>query len=278
MNRLHLLPAALLLAAAPLFAQTSARAQGVSHPPSTEPPIALAEMTPDPAPTPATADAKPSADVAASPDTPTTLHHPWKPDPDAGIVTYVPSAQNELPIGTVIKVRMNQTFDSSTAVDGTPFTAYLSEPVERDGKVIIPAGAEMRGTVQDVHNGARVFGRSSLRLQADQIMLPDGSHYIINAQVIDTDQFRKTRIDSRNGAIIHSAHVKKKSAVMTVTAGSGALVGAAFGGAPGAIIGASIGASLTTVHWLRQDKTARLPVEARVTFSLTTTMPMIPLH
>lgn len=271
MNRLHALPAALLLAAAPLFAQADTRAQGVSHPEN----IAMTEM-PDPAPDSATADAKPSADMAASPDI--TASRPMRLDPDAGIVTYVPSEQNELPLGTVIKVRMNQSFDSSTAVDGTPFTAYLSEPVERDGKVIIPAGAEMRGTVQDVHNGARVFGRSSLRLQADQIMLPDGSHYIINAQVIDTDQYRKTRIDSRDGAIIHSAHVKQKSAVMTVTAGSGALIGAAFAGAPGAIVGASIGASLTTVHWLRQDKTARLPVESRVVFSLTTAMPMIPLH
>jgi hypothetical protein len=222
--------------------------------------------------------AKPSADMAASPDTPTTIHRPWKPDPDAGIVTYVPSAANELPIGTVIKVRMNQTLDSTHTSDGTPFTAYLSEPVERDGKVIIPAGAEMRGTVQDIHSGAHVFGRSSLRLQADQIMLPDGSHYIINAQVIDTDQFRKMRIDSHDGAIVHSAHVKTKSAVMTATAGSGALVGAAIAGAPGALIGAGIGASLTTVHWFKQDKTARLPVEARVTFSLTTSMPMIPLH
>jgi len=51
----------------------------------------------------------------------------------------------------------------------------------------------MRGTVQDIHNGARVFGRSSLRLQADDILLPDGSHYIINAQVIDTDQFTRHR-------------------------------------------------------------------------------------
>ena len=200
-----------------------------------------------------------------------------KPDPDAGIVTYVPSAKNELPIGTVIKVRMNQTFDSSTAIDGTPFTAYLSEPVERDGKVIIPAGAEMRGTVQDVHNGNRVFGRSSLRLQADQIMLPDGSHYIINAQVIDTDQFHTTQIGS-NGAIIRSDHVKATTVIAALTIGSAAAAGAVFGGTPGALIGAGAGTALTSAHWLKQDSETRLPVEGRVIFSLTTSMPMTPLH
>jgi hypothetical protein len=269
MNKLHALPALFLLAAAPLFAQADNRTQGVSHPED----VTVAEMTPDPAPGPS---AKPSPDVIAP--RAVAPAQPFKDDPDAGIVTYVPSAPNELPIGTIIKVRMNQSFDSTTTAEGTPFTAYLSEHVERDGKVIIPTGAELHGTVQDIHNGSRVFSRSSLRLQADQIMLPDGSHYVINAQVIDTDQFRKTRIDSSDGAIIHSAHVKNKSAIMTVTAGSGALVGAAFGGAPGALIGAGVGAGLTTVHWLRQDKAARLPVESRVTFLLTTSMPMVPLH
>ncbi len=266
MNRLHMLSAALLLAATPLFAQT----RGVSHPDEN---VAVAEMSPAPA-MPA-AEAKPSADIAAPDVTPS--HPLMHEDPDAGVVTYVPSAQNELPTGTIIKARMDQTLNSKTTLPGTPFSAYLSEPVERDGKVIIPAGAELRGTVQDVHNGARVFGHASLRLQPDMIMLPDGSHYIINAQVIDTDQFRKMRVGG-NGDIIHSTHVKTKTVVMTITAGSAALAGAFFGGATGAIIGASLGAGLTSVHWLQQENDARLPVESRVTFSLTTSMPMVPLH
>jgi hypothetical protein len=271
MNRLHILPAALLLAAAPLLAQT----RGVSHPPSMETPITVAEMRPAPA-MPA---AKPSADIAASesPAPDVTAPRPMHDDPDAGIVTYVPSAPNELPIGTIIKVRMNETINTQTTQSGTPFTAYLSEPVERDGKVIIPAGAELHGTVEDIHGGARFFGRASMRLQANQILLPDGSHYIINAQVIDTDQFHYTQI-SNHGDIVRSDHAKKKMVFMTFTAGTAALAGAVFGGAPGAIIGASIGAGLTSAHWLRQDSQARLPVESRVTFSLTTSMPMIPLH
>jgi hypothetical protein len=33
-----------------------------------------------------------------------------------------------------------------------------------------------------------------------------------------------------------------------------------------------------TTHWLKQDGQTKIPVEARVVFSLTTSMPMIPLH
>jgi len=275
MNRLHILPAALLLAAAPLSAASlQAQTRGVSHPDEN---VTVAEMRP--APAMPSASAKPSADIAASesPAPDVTAPRPMHEDPDAGIVTYVPSAQNELPIGTIIKVRMNETLNTQITQPGAPFTAYLSEPVERDGKVIIPAGAELHGTVEDIHGGTRFFGRASMRLQANQILLPDGSHYIINAQVIDTDQFHYTQI-SNHGDIVRSDHAKKKMVFMTFTAGTAALAGAVFGGAPGAIIGASIGAGLTTAHWLRQDSEAKLPVESRVTFSLTTSMPMIPLH
>jgi hypothetical protein len=275
MNRLHILPAALLLAAAPLFAQT----QGVSHPDAIEPEITVAAMDPAPAPSPAaSSDAKPSPDVSASaaPDVPTATAKPLS-DPDSDVVDYVPSAPNELPIGTLIKVRMSQTVSTKSTLTGTPFTAYLSEPVERNGKVVIPAGAELHGTVEDVHGGARFFGRASLRLQADQILLPDGSHYIINAQVIDTDQFHSTQIGSK-GSIVRSDHVKATSVIAALTIGSAAAAGAVFGGTPGALIGAGAGAALTSAHWLRQDSETRLPVEGRVIFSLTTSMPMTPLH
>jgi hypothetical protein len=265
----------LLLAAAPLFAQT----RGVSHP---EEVTTVAEMTPAPAPA---ASAKPSAAVAENgpeaaaetPDIPAPSAANPHEDPDAGVVTWVPSRENELPIGTMIKVRMNQTLNTKSTLDGTPFTAYLSEPVMRDGKVVIPTGAELHGTVQDIHGGARIFGRASLRLQADQILLPDGSHYIINAQVIDTDQFHSTQI-GKNGAIIRSDHAKATMAIMTLTTGSAAVAGAIFGGAPGALIGAAVGGTITTAHWLHKDSETSLPVESRVVFSLTTAMPMTPLH
>ncbi len=189
------------------------------------------------------------------------LRAPCSPDPDAGIVTYVPSAANELPIGTIIKVRMNQTFDSSTARRRHALhrLPLRTRRARRQGHHPRRCGdARHRSRTSTAAHASSAAPRCGSR--PTRSLLPDGSHYIINAQVIDTDQFRKPRIDA-NGAIVHSAHVKSKSAVMTVTAGSGALVGAAFGGAPGALIGASIGASLTTVHWLRQDKRARLPVE-----------------
>jgi len=130
MTRLQLfatIPAAALAfcLAVPAPAQTT-REQGVSHPDA----VTVAEMNPAPAPAPTPVVTKPSAAALAAP----------MDDPDAGVVTYVPSAPNELPIGTTIKVRMNQTVSTKNTPTGTPFVAVIEDAIERDGKVIVPAG------------------------------------------------------------------------------------------------------------------------------------------
>jgi hypothetical protein len=231
----------------------------------------------NPAPAPAKPSAARQSDPVTIPHTAILDADPTPDDPDSGVVTYVPSAPNELPIGTIIKVRMSQTVSSKSTLAGTPFTAQIAEPIERDGKVIIPVGSELHGTVEDIHGGVRLFGRASLRLQPESILLPDGSHYVIHAQVIDTDQFRSTQIGS-DGEVIGSDHAKRSLAVLSLTTGSAAAAGAVFGGVPGALIGAGIGAGVSTAQWLRHDRETTLPVESKVTFSLTTSMPMTPLH
>jgi hypothetical protein len=199
------------------------------------------------------------------------------PNADAGVVTYVPSAPNELPIGTLLKVRLTQTISSRNTLIGTPFVATVESPIERDGKVVIPAGSELHGTVTDVHGGARFFGRPSLLLHPSQILLPDGSHYVVHAQVIDTDEHKITQVSS-TGAVIGTDHARSTLAVFSLTTGSAAAAGAMLGGVPGALIGGAAGVSITTAHWLRQQRQTQLPVECNVVFSLTTSMPMIPLR
>jgi len=263
MTKLHLAAATLLAAAfiaAPAHAQTTARNTTL-----------VAEMTPATAPAP---EPRPSA---AIPDIPAPVHATALPDPDANIVTYVPSAPNELPIGTLLKARMNETVSTKNTLTGTPFTAEVEDPIMRDGKVIIPAGATLRGTVTDIHGGARLFGRASLVLTPDSVLLPDGTHYILHARTIDTDMYRTTQI-AQNGSIITKDHTKQEAGILTLTAGSGAAAGAVFGGVPGALIGAGVGAGVSTAHWLRQDRQTIVPAETHVVFSLTTSMPMIPLH
>jgi hypothetical protein len=200
-----------------------------------------------------------------------------KPDPDAGIVTYVPSAPGELPDGTVLKARLREDLSTLTTRPGTAFTAEVTEPVLRDGRVIVPAGAIVSGRVTSVHSGKRIGGLASIHLEPKSVTLPDGSEYALHARAIDTDRWNDTKVDSE-GTILRRENTKRNIAVMSLTTGAGMATGAMIGGLPGALIGAGVGAGVSTVVWLKQDRQADLPKDLGIVFSLTAPMAMTPAN
>ena len=191
-----------------------------------------------------------------------------RPDPDAGIVTRVEGPANQLPAGTLVKVRMLEGLSTRTTAMGTRFTAQLVDPVLRDGRVLLPAGSTLSGKVTEVHGGKRVNGQASMHLMTQHVTLPDGTVYPVQGQVIDTDIYKKTKVDSE-GTILHGGSKAGTAAVFGLAAGSGAASGALIAGWPGAIIGAGVGAGISTVVWLKQDHQTELPAGTGVTFMLT---------
>lgn len=188
-------------------------------------------------------------------------------DADAGIVTLVPHGASECPPGTLLKVRMRETLSTKTTARGTTFTAELVEPVQESGRVLLPAGSTLRGRVTYVHGGKRIGGLAALHLEAQTLVLPDGTEYAVRAQVIDTDQSFATRIDSE-GTIVRREHLKGTLAAMSLTTGSAAVAGAVIGGGVGAAVGAGVGAGLSAAWWLKQDRQTELPRDTGVVFSL----------
>ena len=192
---------------------------------------------------------------------------PSKVDPDAGIVTEVSSAPNEFPIGTRFKARMEQTITTADTQPGTIFTAELVDPILKDGRILIPSGSTVEGRVTEIHGGRRISGTAAIHLEPHKLTLPDGSHYLIHAQVIDTDQSFATRIDGE-GTIYRRDHIKTTLAVLGASTGTAAVAGAMIGGGVGAVVGAGIGAGISTAWWLKQDRQTTLPKDTAVVFSL----------
>jgi len=189
-------------------------------------------------------------------------------DPDAGIVIDVPRKENELPMGTQMRVRLNKDVDTTTTQAGTPFTAQVADNVAVDGKVFIPAGAVLEGRITEVRGGRRIRGTALIHLQADGIVMPDGTRLPLRAQVIDTDQSAETKTDVE-GNILRKDHPKETLAVVGLAAGGAAAAGGVLAGPAGALIGAGVGAGVSTVVWLKQDRQAHLPEGTEVVLSLT---------
>lgn len=284
--------------------------QGVSQPPpddtitaSPEAPPAAAKPSPAvpaPAPTVATA-AAPSYTAPVPP--PTTTHAAYSPDddivssitvqnssatstapatvalatrdPDAGIVSFIPSAANELPEGTNVRVRLTERLSTTETTAGSPFRGEVTTAVFKDGRIIIPPGSILKGRVISVRQGHHLAGAATLHLRPDMIVLPDGTAYHLYAQVIRS-QAAGTRTDSEGG-IQPSSHWKKDTLEYGVGAGTGALVGAKIAGPHGALIGAGVGATLVTAHLLMEHPPAAiLPTGSVVTFSLSEPMELTP--
>jgi hypothetical protein len=171
---------------------------------------------------------------------------------------------------------MLQDIEAYAVTPGTPFSAKLTQDITRNGKVIVPAGSELHGKVVYATSASRLRGGSTLRLRADEFVLPDGTRYHVHAQVIDT-QGSDTNAKGE-GNIVPTAEVKRNLAVLGAGAGGGAIVGAVIGGGVGAAVGSAVGAGAATTHWLLVQRSANLPASSVVIFSLTDPMLLNPVQ
>lgn len=187
---------------------------------------------------------------------------------DEGIVTRIAGPSNQLPVGTMVKVRMARALSTKATLEGAEFTGELTEAVLRDGRVLLPAGSTVNGRVTDVHGGRRVTGPASIHLQPMAITLPDGTKYKMYGQVIDTSLYKKMKVDEE-GTMLGRDHKLATASALGLATGSGAAAGAVFGGWPGALIGGVVGAGIGTAVWLKQDRQQELPAGTKVVFSLT---------
>jgi hypothetical protein len=206
----------------------------------------------------------PAADVA--------LHSRYNPNND--IVNVVPEVPNALADGTNIRIRLLQSLSTNTTEQGTPFRGTVIADVYREGRVIIPAGAEMRGRVTSSHPGHHLGSRATLRLTPELVLLPDGTAYHLDAQVVYTAA-PHTRT-TEEGTVQPEYHLKKDAAEYGVGVGAGVLAGAQFG-PEGALVGSLVGAGIITAHLLIQQPNAvEIPQNAEVVFSLTQPMELTP--
>lgn len=186
-------------------------------------------------------------------------------DPDGDIVHPAPLGPGELGEGTTIRVHLLQRLSTSFAQTGESFRTRVASDVIQNGQVLIPAGAEIDGTVVGVSTG-HFGGHGSMRLRPDTVILPDGAHYRLYAQTTGAPG-TNTRIGSE-GVINPGSRLKKDSIEYGGAVGAGAVTGAILGGPGGALAGTIVGASVITVHLLVSHPQADLEPGTTLLFTL----------
>jgi hypothetical protein len=187
-------------------------------------------------------------------------------DPDGDIVHPRPLRPGELEEGTNIFVSLLDRLSTSEVERGQPFRTIVSRDVIEGGRVVIPAGAEIDGRVVAVSSG-HAGSSGAMRLQPDEVILPNGARFHLHAEVTGTSGSRAHV--AGEGTIKPDSRAKRDSIEYGGAVGSGAVVGAIVGGPVGALTGSLIGAGAITVHLLVSHSQVTLEPNTRLVFQLT---------
>lgn len=153
--------------------------------------------------------------------------------PGAALADAEPAAQESrvrerlvLPAGTELRLVLEETLSSETSHEGDRVTARVERALTPDGRVALPGGTVLRGTVYRADSAGRVKGRSRLGVDFNRIVVR-GVEHAIDTTAIDV---QGPDNKGRDAAIVGGG-----------TAG-GAILGGILGGGKGARKGAVIGA------------------------------------
>lgn len=209
--------AAMALAACARGEQTSQSADSTARNLTLAPTESTAAMKDVPAPATAPAKAAPEAKAPVKQPAP-------KPAPPAPLM---------LTAGTHISLAAGDTITTRSAKPGDAFTATVSNDVKDPaGRVVIPAGAAVSGTITAVEPAPNPSSSGTLELAVTSVTVR-GASYAIDASVTAMDTIMKGR-----------GVTKADAAKVAGGAVAGALVGKLLGkNTKGAVIGGAAGAA-----------------------------------
>ena len=138
-----------------------------------------------------------------------------------------------VPIGTNLKIRVEDTLSSKDSRVGDKFTATVLDPVRFNE-------ARVTGHISSIQKSGKIQGRTSMNLAFDSIALGDGRSGTLHgyvARVYGTDTGRA----DEEGGIESGSRTKQTIKRGAIGATAGAIIGGIAGGGKGAAIGLILG-------------------------------------
>lgn len=196
----------------------------VASPPNAAPPYQPIAGPPIPMQPPAS---PPSGDAALPPD----------PQPAAAAAPQFDELV--VPASSIVGVQIETPISSEHAEVEDRVLAHVTRDVLADGRVAIPAGARVVGSVTLVDRGGKMKTPARLGIRFHTLVLADGSEVPLRTQEI-----------TRDGESPSADSAKKIGGAAIV----GAILGGILGGGKGAVIGGTTGAGAGTAAVMAGDR------------------------
>ncbi len=172
-----------------------------------------------------------------------------------------------VPAGTMLHCRTNQTITTMLNKQGDSFTINVTEPVMIDGQVAIPSGASLFGRITMVERPGRIKGVGQMRLNLQQITLPDGRTFPLAASLLTAYGEKGVKVVDNEGLVKGpNSRLPDFEEIGAGTLG-GTLLGLMFAHP---LVGATIGLTATTVDRMRRrGKELTIPIGTQLNYQLT---------
>ena len=185
------------------------------------------------------ASAQPAPVSMPAPVQPVPEETPAKSDPQPEPAPVRRFEEVQLPTSSVIGLQVETSLSSERARIEDRVEARVTRDVVAQGRVAIPAGSRVLGSVTLVDRGGKVKERARLGIRFHTLVLADGTEVQLN-----TEPFY------RDGESPAGDSAKKIGGAAAV----GAILGGILGGGKGAVIGGSTGAAGGTAATMAGDR------------------------
>ncbi len=150
----------------------------------------------------------------------------------------------DLTDGTHIPLSLINSVSTKQAVEGDRVYMETAFPILQNGKVIIPVGSYVAGTVTKVKRPGRVKGKAELFIRFDSLTLPNGVTRDFRARIGGLDGQATEKLDREEGTIRGSSNKGGDARTVGEAAGAGTSIGAIAGSVAGHTgMGVGIGAA-----------------------------------
>jgi type IV secretion system protein VirB10 len=142
--------------------------------------------------------------------------------------------------GTKIPLGLLNSLNTRHSAEGDRVYLETVFPIAQDGRIVIPRGSYVAGTVTEVKRASHTKGKAELFLRFDSLTLPNGVTRDFRSRLDGSDT---GKVDRQEGKIQGDGNKAGDAKTVGETAGAGASVGAIAGSAAGhAGMGVGIGA------------------------------------
>jgi type IV secretion system protein VirB10 len=147
--------------------------------------------------------------------------------------------------GTKVPLSLINSISTKNSAEGDRVYLETAFPVLVNGRIVVPVGSFVTGTITQIKKPGRVRGRGELYVRFDSLMLPNGVMRDFHARIGAMDGASQGQLDRAEGKVMSEGN--KAGDVRTVgeAAGAGASVGGIAGGVsgrPGLGVGLGAGA------------------------------------